>query len=391
MSVQDLESRIEDISADIERQKAVLRLLECDKSLLQRQLNAVRDPVGRLPPEISSEIFVQCLPLDPRFHELHEAPALLLNVCNAWTDIAVSNPKLWSTMNIHIPGPGGLAAAVQKRLQRASSHLLNVAMVGPLDPTVATLIWGHSSQLGRLVLSAGHREMEDDPDEDERLLSLAPNISDLVLWDVELMEEEQGVDGVGETLLPNLPQLLFSSYNTEVGESHKILQHIRAPRLEKLTLESPTGEADIISFLRRSSPPLQELNIGDASKAGLGSLDEVLALVPTLTRLEVEWVEIGRAKQLFNILAQPGVLPNLRILELNHMEKTSEAFWNAVLGVLSACRSKLRTVRIAYHFRVPMKYIPSDVLTGLRALVESDGMDIWLGSGRRPDQNELFT
>ncbi|KAJ7659410.1 hypothetical protein B0H17DRAFT_1145359 [Mycena rosella] len=42
MSVQDLQARIEAVSADIARQKEVLKKLEHSKNVLQRQLNAVR-------------------------------------------------------------------------------------------------------------------------------------------------------------------------------------------------------------------------------------------------------------------------------------------------------------------------------------------------------------
>ncbi|KAJ7453624.1 hypothetical protein B0H11DRAFT_1665734, partial [Mycena galericulata] len=98
MSVEELQARIAKISADIELQKAVLKNLERSKILFQRQLNSVRDPVARLPLEISSEIFIQCLPPLP-VPGAHRAPMLLLNVCNAWTGIALSTPALWASIH----------------------------------------------------------------------------------------------------------------------------------------------------------------------------------------------------------------------------------------------------------------------------------------------------
>ncbi|KAJ7453639.1 hypothetical protein B0H11DRAFT_1740939, partial [Mycena galericulata] len=94
LTAEALETRLAKISADIELQKAVLKNLEHSKILVRRQLNSVRDPVARLPLEISSEIFIQCLRPFPVPRARH-APMLFLNVCNAWTDIALSTPALW--------------------------------------------------------------------------------------------------------------------------------------------------------------------------------------------------------------------------------------------------------------------------------------------------------
>ncbi|KAJ7509529.1 hypothetical protein B0H11DRAFT_1251758 [Mycena galericulata] len=102
MSVHELEARIEKLSAEIARQKELLTDLEKSKSLVQRQLNAVREPMARLPLEISSEIFVRCLPPFPQ-HGIQHFPMLFLNICNAWTDIALTIPALWSAIRIVSP------------------------------------------------------------------------------------------------------------------------------------------------------------------------------------------------------------------------------------------------------------------------------------------------
>ncbi|KAJ7628084.1 hypothetical protein B0H17DRAFT_1285360, partial [Mycena rosella] len=98
MSVAELQARIDSLSADIDRHKKVLQDLERSKSATQRQLNAIRDPVARLPLEISSEIFIQCLSTRPRPGALH-APMILANICTIWTDIALSTPSLWAAID----------------------------------------------------------------------------------------------------------------------------------------------------------------------------------------------------------------------------------------------------------------------------------------------------
>jgi len=117
MSVEELEARIAKLSVDIDAQKEVLRQLETRKSVAQCELNAVRDPVARLPLEISSQIFLQCLPSHPKPRP-QTTPMLLLNVCNAWTVIALSTPALWASIHLDFPGV--------EVLQRASLHLIHL-------------------------------------------------------------------------------------------------------------------------------------------------------------------------------------------------------------------------------------------------------------------------
>ncbi|KAJ7453704.1 hypothetical protein B0H11DRAFT_1621137, partial [Mycena galericulata] len=118
---------IKKITADIEQQKEVLKKLEHSKSLVQRQLNNVRDPVARLPSEISSEIFTQCLPLlvEPGAHNI---PILLLNICNTWTDIALSTPALWAAIRVVFPRPEGFPQLLRTWLQRARNRPLSVSL-----------------------------------------------------------------------------------------------------------------------------------------------------------------------------------------------------------------------------------------------------------------------
>ncbi|KAJ7831520.1 hypothetical protein B0H14DRAFT_2280725, partial [Mycena olivaceomarginata] len=55
---------------------------------------SIVDPIQRLPVEISSAIFVYCLPEFPR-PSPGFAPMIFLHVCHAWSSIAVSTPALW--------------------------------------------------------------------------------------------------------------------------------------------------------------------------------------------------------------------------------------------------------------------------------------------------------
>ncbi|KAJ6510619.1 hypothetical protein C8R45DRAFT_1088778 [Mycena sanguinolenta] len=87
MSVQELRERIAELDTEIDLRRELLKKLERDKILVQRQLNHVLDPIARLPLEISSQIFLLCL---ATFH-MHGArvPRILRHICTAWADIAL--------------------------------------------------------------------------------------------------------------------------------------------------------------------------------------------------------------------------------------------------------------------------------------------------------------
>ncbi|KAJ7236022.1 hypothetical protein C8J57DRAFT_1088494, partial [Mycena rebaudengoi] len=109
-SVAVLRARLADISANIARQRKALEDLERSRIDAQRQLNSLLDPIARLPVEISSEIFILCLP-DSGSGYRHRrpnpaaAPLLFLSICTAWADIARSTPALWDTIHVHFPRP----------------------------------------------------------------------------------------------------------------------------------------------------------------------------------------------------------------------------------------------------------------------------------------------
>ncbi|KAJ7762027.1 hypothetical protein DFH07DRAFT_918081 [Mycena maculata] len=163
MSAEELQARIEEISVDIERQKESLRNLESSKSLLQRQLNSILDPVARLPLEISSEIFVRCLPSLPEAGAV-DIPMLLLNICNSWSRIAISTPALWVAIRVESPRATGLRKGLQIWLQRARHRPLSLSFGGCFDDEVATVVRQHTQQLKNLEVYHDDPNQVDDVD-----------------------------------------------------------------------------------------------------------------------------------------------------------------------------------------------------------------------------------
>ncbi|KAJ7860517.1 hypothetical protein B0H13DRAFT_2355596 [Mycena leptocephala] len=138
--VEALRARIDKLSTEINMQTELLKKLRHEKSLVQRQLNAVLDPVARLPVEISSEIFLQSL-IEPT----PAMPHATLNICNSWTSIAYPLP------------PYGL-----RSISISRNHPLSLSLHGTFDRGIAATIWRHGSRLKHLEI----REEEDDDDED---------------------------------------------------------------------------------------------------------------------------------------------------------------------------------------------------------------------------------
>ncbi|KAJ7167777.1 hypothetical protein C8R46DRAFT_898531, partial [Mycena filopes] len=107
-----LRARIAELDSSIAELRPVqsrLKALEHERGSIQLQLDAAVYPVLTLPVEITSEIFLCCLPetskysLRPTFKSPIEAPMLLLQICRTWRAIAISSPRLWTVLHLNLP------------------------------------------------------------------------------------------------------------------------------------------------------------------------------------------------------------------------------------------------------------------------------------------------
>ncbi|KAJ7693883.1 hypothetical protein B0H17DRAFT_1058554 [Mycena rosella] len=109
---------------------------ETQLETVQQQLDSLVYPVLTLPHEITSEIFVYCLPAEPSWiPDTMEAPLLLMHVCSAWRNIAVSTPTLWSTLEIEAAAKIAphFSEIINVWLSRAKQCPLSVKIDGPLS------------------------------------------------------------------------------------------------------------------------------------------------------------------------------------------------------------------------------------------------------------------
>ncbi|TDL28195.1 hypothetical protein BD410DRAFT_835420 [Rickenella mellea] len=113
--------------------------------------------IDTLPFDVTSEIFLLCLPADtlPRA-AIYDAPVSLGRVCRAWRNIALNTPKLWSGLiiggnsSIHFPSTD--AKAVEAFMARSESCKLSFDVFYPthltktesLEPLASILVPLHS-------------------------------------------------------------------------------------------------------------------------------------------------------------------------------------------------------------------------------------------------------
>ncbi|KAJ7641635.1 hypothetical protein FB45DRAFT_1054102 [Roridomyces roridus] len=381
MSVEEPEAGIERVLSEIERQKdsEVLQNLQQNKSTLQRQLNNIRDPIAGLPVEISSEISTLCLPSYlPKQATANQVPTLLLRICNTWSGIALATPALWASFLIRFPCRTGLNVVWERWLQRSGTHPLHIRVLGPLESQAGALIWRHSNRLQRLGIlpelqvqgvELDHRDRDilagTQPQSLPclrtlsiagcqrstflqlpilRLLRLAPVLTELILYNLLLSHAQEEVETLAGVVLPCLRRLTVARFSNRLGSNDPtqyILDYISAPGLEIFICDSPADYPKLLSFLRRSEASIQDICIREMQN--FSGMDELLPLIPSVTRVKFEWNRAQAVEQLFTTLEQRLALPSLRNLQVqwSQCREPPNAFWEAVLRALFDRRTQL--------------------------------------------------
>ncbi|KAJ7218869.1 hypothetical protein B0H12DRAFT_1152995 [Mycena haematopus] len=178
-------------------------------------------------------------------------------------------------------------------------------------------------------------------------------------------------------VIPTLRHLLFGECEPSDDE---ILNHLSLPALETLSVAMHfISSDDLLRFMKRSAPPLQELAIGWAYSTP-NSLDvyECLCLIPSIVRFRMWWPSPYVVADLFTALADsPSLLPNLQNLIVNPSSDISDSSWRTLVRALLTRRVQLRVLAVP-NVKVPTA---PDVLAALGELVV-DGMQIYIGTDK---------
>ncbi|KAJ6472388.1 hypothetical protein DFH09DRAFT_1219595 [Mycena vulgaris] len=73
-----------------------------DLDTIRDSLTVAAHPILALPPEILSEIFIECLPIYSATPDPLRAPMLLGSICGGWRKVALSTPWLWNSFILSV-------------------------------------------------------------------------------------------------------------------------------------------------------------------------------------------------------------------------------------------------------------------------------------------------
>ncbi|KAJ7453716.1 hypothetical protein B0H11DRAFT_2245351 [Mycena galericulata] len=335
---------------------------------------------------------------------------ILLNICNAWTDIALSTPTLWSAIHIVFPRPEGFPSfknsgcsartiasypyhfpseSSTKESRQPFGGTASIydtwqytTKVNPIDlfggPNPGPLPFLETLALHDLTYPAYSHQVFPGRQVLE-FLRLAPN---LVVCTVEARVHAD--HNLEHPVLPSLRRLMFGEGIDIAGPEDRFLEYLTAPRLEILSLSMhDVISGRLLSFLKRSSPPLQELDVDDRRDWDFAVLEECLLLVPTLSRFELRYSTTSVIEQLFATLANSArILPTLHSLTVHLFDPSpissaaSGSLWKTLLRALTARRTQLLIVHVTISRSKPA----ANILTALRELA-AGGMDIFVGTG----------
>ncbi|KAJ7704959.1 hypothetical protein B0H17DRAFT_1038885 [Mycena rosella] len=406
--VATLRTRLEELSSAISRQKEVLKSLEQTRSDVQRDLNAILDPMARLPLEISSDILMRSIPAISLPHS-SRAPLVFLKICHLWSHIALSTPALWAAIRIDSSRAREFNKFFETWIIRARTHPLTISLRGSLDDGIQDLLKHHARRLQNLELYLDSGEpLENLTLELSSLksLTIGSDVStayvpafffnadgcvetlraapDLVECDFDNIYYEEDIHAIGNTLGPlthTSLQILRLGRHGSDNNTTCILQYLTLPSLHTLSItDFDISHEDFLSFLGRSSPPLQSLYMNVPIEGWrTDTIHQYFRLLPTLTDLDLHQYDFG----FLDVLAALGddFLPNLCHLTIRgYMPDRSE--YEKLVSTLTARRayrhSPLQSFRLVWQLLDWDDAPEADITEALRQL-RANGMHIHVG------------
>ncbi|KAJ7490267.1 hypothetical protein B0H11DRAFT_2400847 [Mycena galericulata] len=167
MYLENLRKELADLEISITRQRSLLEQLEERKATVRAEIDAFIFPVLTLPPEITTEIFLQYAfgthrELEDNLGCLFQNVFRLLAVCRVWRTLALSVPALWATLDVgsrpldRNHAPGEMEEIVDTWFSRAGALPLFLnwfgATVDPWSGQINTVIRRHAPRLQTLRL-----------------------------------------------------------------------------------------------------------------------------------------------------------------------------------------------------------------------------------------------
>ncbi|KAJ7513094.1 hypothetical protein B0H11DRAFT_17519 [Mycena galericulata] len=354
---------------------SLIAALTAERDILRAKSDAIIYPILTLPPEITAEIFLHCLPTStlPSPSPL-TAPLLPAQVCQQWRQIALDTPRLWRSLAFK----GGSSVEILKIwLSRAGNLPLHYSLhcnePSKADAILDTsILYAHQWQdvslgiplmsfpkldldnqslpvLRKISLSIHHQvsdefvshpiRIHNTPLLREAHILALPTVKFNLAWPqltsitlkhtIDLMECISLIQrcplllhltaftmGTYTPTIPHLTLEYLESFTSNLVDA-AILQYLTLPRLHHLVLvgmPTPEHATLLTAFIRRSACPLRNLSlsVGDSESE---TLIRCLRCVPdTVSDLTLTWHR--NSGDIFPTLQARDILPRLTSLSL---------------------------------------------------------------------------
>ncbi|KAJ7306940.1 hypothetical protein DFH08DRAFT_901411 [Mycena albidolilacea] len=268
-------------------------LLEAERTTICKTVSAVIYLVLDLPSEVTSEIFLRCLPDAPSVPSSLTAPLLLLKICKRWRDIALRTPALWASFAVH-SGSGrafGIMGSdhLPKWLQRAGAAPLNLRLTyqghgSPSFPDGFFQIFDHASQWRRVHLAVPFGCFSQ-PRVQEALRGTFTSLEELSL------NPRPPITSMGWRYISDTPLTLFA----------------KAPKLRVVSLISLPLSSVVLPWEQLTGLTAYGLDLEEALS--------VLQLCPILAHYRL--AQVGRVSRRTPSLSPLPPLPHLKTLHLD--------------------------------------------------------------------------
>ncbi|KAJ7719116.1 hypothetical protein B0H16DRAFT_1700394 [Mycena metata] len=123
---------------DVDFHSDVPEFLDADRRKLLAIVSSFSYDVSTIPVEITSQIFVECLPADGRVRPSpHRAPLALAQICHRWREITLGTGQLWRSFDFTLqsalearlePSHAGICALHRAWCQRSNGYPLSLTL-----------------------------------------------------------------------------------------------------------------------------------------------------------------------------------------------------------------------------------------------------------------------
>ncbi|KAF7782836.1 hypothetical protein Agabi119p4_2212 [Agaricus bisporus var. burnettii] len=280
---QSVHEAIELATLDIRRLEEQIRRVESVLGQLKGECQALtkfvdthhafRTPARRVYPEIWAEIFKHCPrgSKHRRFSEVEDSfdpdggPLVLTQVCNAWRQIAIATPQLWTTIRLTYQGySSSQHCLIRLWIQRSGGLPLTVAVIehkpANRPKSYPPLNWGEDDALYELCSSSRRWK--------ELYLMLPP--SNLPWSAFRSIRHE----------LPSLQKLVVNASRGRISSDLMVDFFEQAPLLRSVTLDYATSFSMIVLPLAQITR--LEFNLHKHTPASIDTCLASLALVPNV-------------------------------------------------------------------------------------------------------------